>query len=133
MVSNYLKIAFRTLWKFKGFASINLIGLSLGLTAGLLIMIYVINELSYDSFHANIDRIYRVNTKFFNPASGGAEGGFDANGWPVGNILRKDYPEIESVLYTRSTSSLLINHHDKHIRQNIHYASPEFFQIFSFE
>lgn len=132
MISNYLKIAFRTLWKFKAFASINLIGLSLGLTAGLLIMIYVADELSFDSFHSNIDRIYRVNTKFFN-SSGGAEGGFDANAWPVGATLRKDYPEVEAVLYTRSASGLMINHQDKYIRQNIHFASPEFFQIFSFE
>jgi putative ABC transport system permease protein len=51
MLINYFKIALRSLLKFKGYASINLIGLALGLTAGILIMLYVLDELSYDTFH----------------------------------------------------------------------------------
>ncbi|MFZ6000452.1 MAG: hypothetical protein ACOYW3_08060, partial [Bacteroidota bacterium] len=60
MLTNYLKIAFRSLLKHKGFTSINLLSLSLGLTAGILIMIYVLDELSFDQFHAKGDRLYRV-------------------------------------------------------------------------
>jgi putative ABC transport system permease protein len=51
MLINYFKIAFRSLMKFKGYASINLLGLALGFTAGILIMIYALDELSFDSFH----------------------------------------------------------------------------------
>ena len=64
MLNNYLKIALRTLLRFKGFAIINLFGLSLGLTAGILIMMFVADELSYDQFHTKGDRIYRVLTQF---------------------------------------------------------------------
>jgi putative ABC transport system permease protein len=131
MLYNYLKIAFRSLLKFKGYASINLIGLALGLTAGILIMMYVLDELSFDKFHVKGDRLYRVNTMFISGDSG-SEGANETNGWPVGKVLEKDFPEVESVLYTRSASYLLINQGDKRIRQKNHFATPEFFSMFSF-
>lgn len=131
MLYNYLKIAFRSLLKFKGYASINLIGLALGLTAGILIMLYVLDELSFDKFHVKGDRLYRVNTVFMSGDSG-SEGANETNGWPVGKVLEKDFPEVEEVLYTRSASFLLINQGDKRIRQKNYFASPEFFSMFSF-
>lgn len=131
MLYNYLKIAFRTLLKFKGYASINLVGLAFGLTAGILIMTYVLDELSFDKFHVKGDRIYRVNTAFLT-AESGSEGTNETNAWPVGKVLEKDFPEIEQVLYARDASFLLVNKDDKHIRQQIQFASPEFFTMFSF-
>ncbi len=131
MLTNYLKIAFRSLLKFKGYALINLFGLALGLTAGILIMIYVLDELSFDKFHVNAKRLYRIDTSFFTPGSS-SEGLNQTNGWPLGKILEKDFPEVEKVLYTRSANFLLINHNDRRIRQNTHFATPEFFEMFSF-
>lgn len=131
MLVNYFKIAFRTLLKFKGYAFINLLGLALGLTAGILIMIYVLDETSYDNFHAKADRLYRVTTSFF-AAGDEAKGGMDTNGWPVGKTLAKDFPEVESVVYTRNGSFLTINHAEKRFRQNVHFMTPEFFHMFSF-
>lgn len=55
----------------------------------------------------------------------------EANGWAIGTVLRKDFPEVEAVLYSRS-SSLLVTFEGKRIRERIHYMSPEFFEIFSF-
>ena len=131
MLLNYLKIAYRSLLKYKGYALINLVGLSLGLTAGVLIMIYVLDELSFDKFHTNKDRLYRVNTSFTTPESGN-EAANETNGWPIGKVLEKDFPEVEKVLYSRGASFLMINQGDKRIRQNIHFTSPEFFSMFSF-
>src|SRR5688572_5558542 len=98
MLLNYFKIAFRSLLKFKGYTAINLFGLALGLTAGVLIMLYVLDELSYDKFHSKTDRIYRVETQFINNKEGGDGGSMETNGWGIGSTLRKDYPEVESVL-----------------------------------
>jgi putative ABC transport system permease protein len=103
---------------------------ALGLTAGILIMIYVLDELSFDKFHTKGDRLYRVNTVFMKGDSG--EGANETNGWPVGKVLEKDFPEVESVLYTRSASFLSINQGDKRILQKNHFATPEFFSMFSF-
>jgi hypothetical protein len=60
MFKNYLTIAFRSLLRHKGFSLINILGLAIGMAACLLIMQYVSFELSYDAFHANKDRIYRI-------------------------------------------------------------------------
>jgi putative ABC transport system permease protein len=130
MISNYFKIAVRSLIKFKAYTAINLAGLALGLSAGIMIMLYVMDELSYDNFHNNGNRIYRVETQFVSGQSESA-GSNETNGWPVGDILRKDFPEVEAVLYTRK-SSFLVNYEGRRIAQSIHFASPEFFQMFSF-
>ena len=60
MLKNYFKIAFRNLWRHKAFSFINIMGLSVGMTACFLIFMYVSFELSYDSFNTKADRIYRV-------------------------------------------------------------------------
>ena len=63
MLRNYLKTSLRNLWKNKGFSAINIIGLATGLATCLLIILYVLDELSYDKYNANADRIYRVNNE----------------------------------------------------------------------
>lgn len=132
MLLNYFKISFRSLLKFKGYTAVNLLGLALGLTAGVLIMLYVLDELSYDQFHSKLDRVYRVETQLVSHTSTGDDGSLETNAWGIGGTLRKDYPEVESVLYTRSASFLLVNYEGKRIRERTHFASPEFFEIFSF-
>lgn len=132
MFINYLKITLRTLLKHKGFTFINLAGLSLGLTAGLFILIYVLDELSYDQFHEKTDRVYRVTTQFFNPQSGVQDGSSETNAWPVGKVLERDFPEVEKVVYTRGASFFQVYHENKRFQQKIHFASPEFLDIFSF-
>lgn len=132
MLTNYWKIAWRSISRFKGYTIINLVGLALGLTAGMLILLYVSDEVSFDRFHEKRDRVYRVETAFFTPESGKPDGSTDTNGWPVGAVLRKDFPEVEAVLYTRNASFLSINHEGKRIQEKSHFASPEFFEIFSF-
>jgi putative ABC transport system permease protein len=131
MMSNYFKIAIRSLIRFQGYAAINLIGLSLGLTAGIMILLYVMDELSYDNFHTKIDRIYRVESQFSSNASTSQDGSMETNGWGVGNTLRKDFPEVEAVLYSRRTF-LMVRFEGRNISERIHFASPEFFQIFDF-
>lgn len=132
MLLNYFKIAFRSLLKFKGYTAINLFGLALGLAAGVLIMLYVLDEVSYDKFHSKLERIYRVETQFVDAKQGSDGGSSETNAWGVGSTLKKEYPEVESVLYTRNANFLLVNYEGKRIRERIHFASPEFFEIFTF-
>src|ERR1044071_1200433 len=63
MFSNYLKTALRNFRKNKFYTSLNIIGLAIGLSTCILIMLYVHDELRYDRFHANAERIYRVNNE----------------------------------------------------------------------
>ncbi len=121
-----IKIAFRNLLKFKVHSAINLVGLSLGLSIGGLILLYVLDELSFDNFHEKGDRIYKVVT-------GSPEGGMETNAHPIGFKLRTTYPEVESVLYTRLASpAFKVNHKSERYEHRVFYASEEFFHIFSF-
>ena len=63
MLQNYLRTAFRIILKHRLFSAFNIIGLSIGLTSCILIMSYVIHELSYDRFYGKADRIYRITTQ----------------------------------------------------------------------
>jgi putative ABC transport system permease protein len=64
-MKGYLKIAVRNLMKYKFTSFINLFGLTVGLTCCLLILVYIVNELSYDRFNEKADRIYRVTRSFY--------------------------------------------------------------------
>ncbi len=132
MLKNYFKITFRSLWKHKAYSIINLLGLSLGLAGGIFILLYVVDEVSYDNFHINSNRVYRVNSGFSNPNTGEKGGTIDTNAWPVGKVLETEYPEVEAVLFTRSASYLLVDFEEKQFRQNMYFASNDFFKIFSF-
>ncbi|MEJ2506587.1 MAG: ABC transporter permease [Ignavibacteriaceae bacterium] len=63
MLKNYFKIAFRNLIRFKAYSLINIFGLAIGIAACILILLFVRDELSYDKFNKNADRIYRVHSK----------------------------------------------------------------------
>jgi putative ABC transport system permease protein len=63
MLRNYFKIALRNLWKNRGYSAINIFGLAVGLATCLLILIFVMDELSYDRYNKKADRIYRVDSE----------------------------------------------------------------------
>ncbi|TJZ61291.1 FtsX-like permease family protein [Sphingobacterium olei] len=62
MIKNYLKIAIRNLWKYKAFSLLNILGLSVGIASSVLILLWVFNERSYDNFHQNASKIYRITS-----------------------------------------------------------------------
>jgi len=127
MIKNYIKIAFRNLLKYRSYTAINLVGLSLGLTVGVLILLFVTDELAYDKFHHKADRIYKITTA--NPKGGGME----TNAWPVAYKLYTEFPEVEAVVYTRKArSNLMVNYEGNRYEHNVFYAGEDFFKIFSF-
>jgi putative ABC transport system permease protein len=130
MFQHYVKITLRNLMKFKGYSIINLTGLALGLSSGILILVYTLDELSYDNFHVKSDRLYRVVTVFNGDQGQGSKN--ETNAWPIGDILRRTFPEVEAVLYTRSAGNLMVTFEGKKVREVAHYVSPEFFSMFSF-
>jgi putative ABC transport system permease protein len=131
MFKNIFKIAIRNLSKDRFYSLLNVFGLSIGIAASLLIMLYVVDELSYDDFHNDADRIYRI----------GVKGKFGENEVvrmavtcaPLADGLLKDIPEVESV--TRIASDVIIFNHNEEIFKevNLFYADSTFFDIFSFK
>src|SRR5690349_21280698 len=92
MLKNYLKVAFRNLWKNKTFSAINISGLALGLTCSILIALWVKDEYSVDAFHKNSDRIHIVTSREY--VDNEINGSYDTPGL-LGEELKKVMPEVE--------------------------------------
>ncbi len=92
MIKNYFKTAYRSLLKNKGFTFLNVIGLSVGLATCLLIVFYVVDELSYDKFNTKADWIYRVT---ISAKLNGNAGVYATSEGPLKDALKQNFPEIE--------------------------------------
>jgi putative ABC transport system permease protein len=129
MLRSYFKIAFRNLWKNKGYSAINIFGLAAGIATCLLITLYVLDELSYDQFNKNADRIYRVNAdiKF-----GGSEQKLAVCPDPMAFTMVKDYPEVENAVRFRNYGPSLIKKGADNIKEErIIYTDSTLFDVFS--
>lgn len=129
MIKNYLKIACRTLVKNKAFTAINVLGLALGLATCFLIVFYVFDELSYDSYNVNAERIYRLNNdvKF-----GGNEGSYATTPAIAAPTLKSGFPEVEQVtrlIYGGKQWVKKGNHNIPEIK--IAYADSTVFDVFT--
>jgi putative ABC transport system permease protein len=129
MIKNYFKIAFRNLWKHRVFSLINILGLTVSMTACSLILLYTRFELSYDSFHPKADRIYRINGDFKTPTELIAASG---PAWPVPLNLKNEYPEVESAVRLYNTSLLVRKGDVKYQEENSLFVDSAFFNVFDF-
>src|SRR5205085_11571633 len=93
MFKNYLKIAWRNIKRHKAYSGINIFGLAIGIASCLLILQYVAFELSYENFHVNKDRIYRVQQDRYD--NGKLSTQWAAGAYAVGNTFKNQVPEIE--------------------------------------
>lgn len=130
MIKNYLKIAIRNLFRNKVYSFINIAGLSIGLAAAMLIMLYTKDEVSYDRFHANHANIYRVTTEWINP-DGSVKQADGTTGYFQGPKFKAGVPEIQSFMRIRSDF--------RNIRQGTEIkgygmleVDSNFFSVFSF-
>lgn len=130
MIKNYLKITLRNILKHKGYSFINITGLATGIACCLLIFIYVKGELTYDQFHENKDRIFRVTSKI---NFAGRESVLGASGYPEGQAYKDDVPEIETVVRVNNETAV-VRKGDEYLQQNrIIYADPDIFEVFDFK
>jgi putative ABC transport system permease protein len=107
MIKNYLKIAYRNIRKHLGYSLINVTGLAIGMACCILILLFVFDELSYDKFHENHDRIYRVTRKWFN-ADGVVNLHLGHVAPPVAPLLENDFPEIVHAVRFVGVDGLLV-------------------------
>src|SRR6478735_3766210 len=129
MIKNFLKIAWRNLAKNKAYSIINITGLAIGLSCFLLIALYVMDELSYDRFYPNADRICRIHSDI---RFGGADLHMPVTSDMMGELLKKDYPQVEN--YTRIytfTGDKLIKKGNAYIDEGkIAHVDSTFFDVF---
>ena len=131
MIRNYLKIAFRNLTKYKFISFINLFGLTLGLICCLLIFIFILHELSYDKYHPNADRVYRVTRRFSNPETGALSLHLSTVAPPFGPLLQNDFKEIENMTRLLQNGTTAIRYNDKMLNEpDVYFADDKFFDFF---
>ncbi|MFI5159850.1 MAG: ABC transporter permease [Sphingobacteriales bacterium] len=129
MLRNYIKIAFRNLWRHKSFSLINIIGLAVGMTAFLLIVMYVSFETSYDKFHAKVDQVYRLNVDI---KSANDVLKFSASSAPMGPAIKADFPEVLESTRIFPDEALIKVNNQVFQENRVYTTEPSFFKVFSF-
>ena len=131
MLKNYLKVALRNMSRHKVYSFINIFGLAIGLTACILILLYLQWELSYDRWNEKADRIYRV-------ALHGILGENEFNGSvtcaPLAKTLMTEFPEVESAARIRNYGFPVLRYNDKVFSEELFYhVDSTFFDVFTIE
>src|SRR6476661_1031259 len=115
MIKNYLKIAFRNLWKYKIFSAINIAGLALGMAVCLLILQYVSFKLSYDQFHPNVKDIYRVVNDRYQNGKLIQHGTITYSA--VGKAMNDDYDEVVENVRVLPEGEQILTYDEKKISE----------------
>ncbi|HWC53765.1 MAG TPA: ABC transporter permease, partial [Chitinophagaceae bacterium] len=130
MIKHYFKTALRNLGKSKAFSFINILGLTVGLTCCILMVLYIRHELSYDDFQKNGDRMARVIMEY---SEGGSvmKGNFTST--KVAPAFKRNFPEIEQAVRMYE-GTRVIRYQDKLFdEKSFMYADSTFFDMFSFQ
>jgi putative ABC transport system permease protein len=130
MLKNYLKIAWRNLFKNKFFSAINIFGLALGMACSILILLWVQNELSIDSFHANDNRLYAVYERQFYDNK--IEGQYRVPGL-LADELKTIIPDVEYAVNAEFGEKHTFRAGEKIIKLEGGAAGPDMFKMFSYK
>src|SRR5207342_3847643 len=126
MLFNYIKIAFRNLFRHKAFSLINISGLAIGMACSIFILLWVRDELSFDSQHAKADRIYRLTCN-----AGDFKAAVNSAGMAAG--LKSQMPDIIDITrITKPESHLLEFGLHKFQEKQLLHADSNFLSVFSF-
>lgn len=129
MIKNYFKIAFRVFKKEKSYSLINISGLALGFVCCLMISLFIKDELSYDNFHQDGDRIYRVAAAYMRQSVWEP---YSTNSWPTAEKLRTNFEEIEQLVRIAGMSEIVTYGGKRFDEERIAVADENFFEVFSF-
>lgn len=132
MLKNYFKVALRNILKYKFFSAINVLGLSIGMACCLFIFIYVMDEISYDRFHKNVENIYRVA---LHGKIAGQEIYTTSSSWPVAAAMTDEITGVTEALrlWPRQAGLVFKNGDKSFTEKKIFYADSNFFHFFSFK
>lgn len=128
MIKNYFKVAVRYLLRNKGYTAINVLGLAIGITCCILIMLFVRSEWSYDKFHSKSDRLYRA---WLHEQYEGQSFTNTVTPIPLGPALQANIPEIESNCRVYAFNTL-VQYNGNRFNEPVNMVDANFFQLFDF-
>ena len=131
MIRNFIIITLRSLATHKVYTFINILGLAVGMACALMISIYILHEVSYDNFHRNSSRIYRVSV------TGQLRGrplDIAVTSSPMAQTLKEEYPAIESVIRVAKFGDWLVSNNDiRYNEDRFLFADSNFYNFFAFK
>lgn len=131
MFKNLIRVAIRNFKRDKGYTLLNILGLTIGISFSLLLIFYVLDELSFDRYNKNAERIYRIVSYVNEPKNHMKWAGTQV---PLGPELKKDYPEVEYSTRFLYTQRVMYKKGDsKSYEEKIFYADSAVFKIFTYE
>ena len=129
MLLNYLKIAYRNLFKYKAFSLINIFGLAIGMACCFLIFIWVLDEFSFENFHKNSANLYRSVVRYK------SDNGVTASQWgptALGPGLKQEMPEVVDFARVLPGSKMALHVDNIAFYDKIFFVDPSFFKMFTF-
>ena len=132
MFRNYLKIAFRNIWKNKTLSIINILGLAISIAVCFLITLFILHETSYDKFHHNYEDLYRVTIK---GQITGQPIEYAVSMVPLPTALKAEFPDVEAAagVFPRQAKQLMSFEDKQFFETSLFKASAEFFDVFDYE
>ena len=131
MFKSYVWMAARNLKKHRAYSAINIFGLALGLSAAILILLYLQFEVSFDRFHRNVDNLYRISIRHIQ--DGQIKGDSHIFTPPLGVEMTKSFPEVIDFVRMSTLRNVYMNTHNEIYKaEEVRFASPGMFSVFSF-
>ena len=132
MLKNYLKNALRNIKRHRGYSFINIFGMAVGIACSVIVLLYVCDELSYDKFHENVDRIYRVRVRY--SVDGKISNDTIYSPELLASTLQNEFPEIEAAARLTNFGFPVFRYRDKVFsEERVFRADHSIFDVFSFE
>lgn len=135
MIGNYFKVASRNILKRKLYSFINAFGLSIGIAFCILIYLYIIDERSFDQFHVNKNRIYRIEGRSFDTWQPKQDEQYQQHAWiqlALQPVLKDELPEVEYSTRFNADYNGIFRYDDKVFTEKITFVDQDFFKMFSF-
>lgn len=131
MIQNYLKTTLRHLLRQPGYTALNILGLTLGITSSLLIIIYLFNELSYDDYHSKADNVYRISSDIKEPDNAFR---WAVTQFPLGRTVKSEFSEVEQYVRFIGTGQLKLIKGDASFQErDIYMVDSTVFSVFDYE
>ena len=130
MFKNYLKITLRNMSRYKGYSFINILGLAVGITCCILILLYIQYEFSFDAFHKNSDSIYRILIKQDHYYQGRNQVAVTPP--PLGPAIKERFPEVRNICRIDDSRGLFKTGDRSFYENGLGFVDPEFLIMFNF-
>ncbi|MEM8895627.1 MAG: ABC transporter permease, partial [Bacteroidota bacterium] len=131
MIKNYLKTTLRHLLRQPGYTALNILGLTLGITSSLLIILYLFNEVSYDDYHSKADNIYRISSDIKETDNAFR---WTTTQLPLGRTVKNEFSEVEQYVRFIGMGRLKLMKEDAtYFESDIHMTDSTVFDVFDYK